>query len=197
MMHSHMHVLIVHMHTLTRLHTRVTLAQLRCFPLHPTGQGKSLYGGGGIDCLRGFFAHGQLYVAMSRFPTADGVTLLLPRTQCIAVKQDDGTFVQTYIIQNVVYPELLSCNNIEAPLHLEQGAVIYPPRPQLDADAENWSGELLNAVDDVHDDTVAAVVRSDNAADDDENALDIALANHDHTGLRFTHGGAGVATAAV
>ncbi len=84
--------------------------------------------------------------------------------------------------------------NIEAPPHLGQGAVIYPPRPILGVDAENWSGALLSAVYDAHDDTVAAVVRSDNGADDDENALD---ANHDHwhTGFRFTHGGAGVATA--
>ncbi len=63
----------------------------------------------------------------------------------------------------------------------------------LDADAENWSGALLSAIDEVHDDTVAGLVRSD-SADVDTIALDIALANHDHTTGRFIHG---VATAAV
>ncbi len=58
----------------------------------------------------------------------------------------------------------------------------------------NWHFSAM--LHEVHDDTVAAVVRSD-SADVDTIALDIALANHDHTAgsaIRFIHG---VATAAV
>jgi hypothetical protein len=90
----------------------VVKVQRRQFPLRlcyaitsNKAQGKTFTGNVCVDMRRGFFAHGQLYVAMSRSVCAERLALLV-NPHDVVVDPDSGE--KTTVFVNVVYPELLS-----------------------------------------------------------------------------------------
>jgi hypothetical protein len=94
-------------------------------------QGKTFTGNVCVDMRRGFFGHGQAYVAMSRSKTADSLALLV-NPHDVKYLPDGSLGV---VFQNVLFPELLTAAAVAAPALLPPAPPTAPPPVQTHPDA--------------------------------------------------------------